>query len=92
MFGNNSLERAQQAIDVPLPAEVAIKLAGGEDDLVERDAEAAGDELEKAPLHRMSALGVADSPFGNAAAGGEFELRQPQRTAEAGELGAMGLQ
>lgn len=59
---------------------------------MKRDAEPAGDEFEKASLDWVAPLGVADRSLGNAAARGEFELRQPQGTAEAGELGAIGLQ
>ena len=92
VLGDDALQGAQQSIDVPLPAEVAFELTRGEDDFVERDAEAPGDEFEKAPLDLVAAFGVANSSLGNAAARGEFELRQPQRTAEAGELGAIRLQ
>ena len=59
---------------------------------MKRNAKPAGDEFEKAPLDGLAAFGVTDRSLGNAAARGEFELRQPQRTAEAGELGAIGLQ
>jgi hypothetical protein len=92
VLGNDALEGAQQAIDVPLPTEMPLELARGKHDLMERDAEAPRDELKKAPLDELAPLGVADGSLRNAAARGEFELRQSQRTAEAGELGAIGLQ
>ena len=71
---------------------MAIELAGREDNLVERDAQPSGNEFEKASLEGLAPFGVAESPFGNAATGGELQLRQPQRTAEAGQLGAIRLQ
>lgn len=92
VLGDDALEDSQQAIDVPLPAEMTLELAGGENDLMERDAEPPRNEFEKAPLDKLAPLGVADSSLRNAAARGEFELRQSQRAAEAGELGAIRLQ
>ena len=92
VLGDDALEGAQQAIDVPLPAEMPLELARRKYDLMERDAEAPRDEFEKAPLDELAPLGVADGSLRNAAARGEFELRESQRAAEAGELSAIGLQ
>jgi hypothetical protein len=92
VLSDDALEGAQQAIDVPLPTEMTLELAGGENDLMERDAKPPRNELEKASLDKLAPLGVADSSLRNAAARGEFELRQSQRAAEAGELDAIRLQ
>ena len=45
VLGDDALEGAQQAIDVPLPAEMSLELARGKNNFMERDAEAPRNEF-----------------------------------------------